>query len=106
MDWGRLELAELKEIVVCLGGPALSHIFRLFAEDYSGWAAGLPDLLLWNPTRGTFFFKSKHHSSGAALLVEVKGPRDRLSDKQRAWIEQLLTAGLRIEVCHVQQENE
>lgn len=40
----------------------------------------------------------------AVLLVEVKGPRDRLSDKQRAWIEQLLHAGFQVEVCHVVED--
>lgn len=35
---------------------------------------GLPDLLLWRPSDKT------------AKLVEVKGPRDRLSPQQRFWL--------------------
>lgn len=38
---------------------------------------------------------------GEAKLVEVKGPRDRLSEQQRAWIVSLLKAGLTVEVCKV-----
>lgn len=38
---------------------------------------------------------------GQAKLVEVKGPRDRLSEQQRAWIVILLNAGLSVEVCKV-----
>lgn len=37
-------------------------------------AGGLPDLLLWRP------------SDKSAKLVEVKGPRDRLSHQQRFWL--------------------
>lgn len=37
----------------------------------------------------------------AAKLVEVKGPNDRLSDKQEVWIDELLAAGIHVEVCHV-----
>lgn len=37
-------------------------------------AGGMPDLLLW------------HTGRRAAKLAEVKGPRDRLSDQQRAWM--------------------
>lgn len=37
-------------------------------------AGGLPDLLLWRP------------SDMSAKLVEVKGPRDRLSHQQRFWL--------------------
>lgn len=50
---------------------------------------GFPDLLLWNP-------KSK-----TAKLSEVKGPRDRLSDQQRALILALTGAGLDIEIFKV-----
>jgi len=38
---------------------------------------------------------------GEAKLVEVKGPRDRLSEQQRAWIVSLLNAGLVVQVCKV-----
>ncbi|GAQ79898.1 VRR-NUC domain containing protein [Klebsormidium nitens] len=36
-----------------------------------------------------------------AKLVEVKGPRDRLSEQQRAWIGALQAAGIAVEVCKV-----
>lgn len=50
---------------------------------------GMPDLLLWHPDRLE------------AKLVEVKGPRDRLSDQQRAWIAAITAAGMTVEVCKV-----
>ncbi len=49
-------------------------------------AGGMPDLLLWNAERKE------------AKLSEVKGPRDRLSEQQRAWAGALAAGGLHIEV--------
>jgi Fanconi-associated nuclease 1 len=36
-------------------------------------------------------------------MVEVKGPTDRLSDQQRAWIACMSLAGLQVEVCKVSE---
>eukprot|EP01138_Halocafeteria_seosinensis_P006560 gb/GECG01006706.1/.p1 GENE.gb/GECG01006706.1/~~gb/GECG01006706.1/.p1 ORF type:complete len:1399 (+),score=160.66 gb/GECG01006706.1/:1-4197(+) len=36
-------------------------------------------------------------------LVEVKGPRDRLSDKQNAWLQVLSSAGADVEVCYIRE---
>jgi hypothetical protein len=35
--------------------------------------------------------------------VEVKGPRDRLCDKQRAWVGVLTDAGVDTDVCYVKE---
>lgn len=51
----------------------------------------MPDLLLWKPEEMT------------AKLAEVKGPRDRLSEQQRAWLAALAHAGLPVEVCKVRE---
>lgn len=51
----------------------------------------MPDLLLW------------HAGRRQAKLAEVKGPRDRLSDQQRAWMAALTRAGLRAEVLKVKE---
>ncbi|PFH38199.1 hypothetical protein BESB_005400 [Besnoitia besnoiti] len=40
-------------------------------------------------------------SLGEILFAEVKGPRDRLSEKQRCWLAHLLRAGVPCEVCKV-----
>lgn len=39
-----------------------------------------------------------------AKFVEVKGPRDRLFDKQRAWLRVLLRAGVDTELCRVLED--
>ncbi|KAF0693216.1 Aste57867_15810 [Aphanomyces stellatus] len=38
-----------------------------------------------------------------AQFVEVKGPRDRLSDTQMVWLERLNGAGMHASVCYVQE---
>ena len=37
-------------------------------------------------------------------LVEVKGPGDRLSDRQVAWLSRLVRWGVDAEVCYVEEE--
>ncbi|KAK9794912.1 hypothetical protein WJX73_005165 [Symbiochloris irregularis] len=89
VNWEREGLEELVEIATCVGGSGLAAVCQLLAEDHSGWAGGMPDLLLWKP------------GEAVAKLSEVKGPRDRLSDQQRAWITALTSAGVRCEVLKV-----
>lgn len=89
VSWDRWELAELQLIAECVGGPGLAAVCRLLAQDHGGWGGGMPDLLLWHPERRV------------AKLSEVKGPRDRLSDQQRAWIAALSEAGVAVEVLKV-----
>jgi Fanconi-associated nuclease 1 len=89
VSWDRWRLEELQEIAECIEGPGLAAVCRLLALDHGGWAGGMPDLLLWHPDRRE------------ARLSEVKGPRDRLSDQQRAWMAALEDAGLAVEVLKV-----
>lgn len=53
---------------------------------------GLPDLFLWNLEREE------------CKLAEVKGPNDRLSDRQRAWIGVLTEIGFKVEVFKIQDK--
>ncbi|KAH3759055.1 fanconi-associated nuclease 1 [Pelomyxa schiedti] len=89
IDWGRYQKSVINDAVICIGGQALSKIIRLLMQDWSHWGSGMPDLLLYNTT------------TKRAKLVEVKGPGDKLSDKQEAWIEHLLLFGVDVELCSV-----
>ena len=126
INWERQPLEELATIADCVGGAGLAALCLLLAQDHSGWggapavlplsngfavlfwgwlsrvvalgplmqdlgripyvrcAGGMPDLLLWRP------------SDRRAKLSEVKGPRDRLSEQQRAWAAALSGAGLQV----------
>lgn len=85
--------ADLLEIVECLGGDALASLLRLFAEEYGHRVGGVGDLCLW------------HHGRRECMFVEVKGPGDRLSETQVAWLDQMALAGIRVELCHVVEEH-
>jgi hypothetical protein len=167
VNWERHSLEELQTIALCVGGPGLSAVCRLLAEDHAGWTGGMPDLLLWRTPdsndaehvsevgiddarclkcgcyqtskvvgsrsdengsmncsgkgkirlgngdcRFSSSFSLANRSSnaptagrgkkhGEAKLVEVKGPRDRLSEQQRAWVWILMNSGLTVEVLKV-----
>ncbi|KAG9446705.1 hypothetical protein H6P81_012833 [Aristolochia fimbriata] len=73
VNWARHSLDDLRAVVTCTGGPCLASFCRHLAKDYQSWSSGMPDLLLWR------FIKER----GEVKLVEVKGPRDRLSEQQR-----------------------
>lgn len=44
--WGERK-EELAELAGCMGGPALAAVCEAFAQDYSGWHGGMPDLVVW-----------------------------------------------------------
>ncbi|KAK4838019.1 hypothetical protein QYF36_010411 [Acer negundo] len=92
VNWDRHSLSELRAAVACIGGPCLASLCRHLAQDYGSWSSGMPDLLLWR-------FHEDYR--GEAKLVEVKGPRDRLSEQQRAWLLLLMDCGFNVEVCKV-----
>ncbi|KAL0481233.1 hypothetical protein AKO1_012823 [Acrasis kona] len=82
VDW-------LCDLIICLGGRTLSMVCRMFAEDYHYYRSGMPDLLLWNIDKKE------------AIFSEVKGPGDRLSDKQTIWIDLLNACNANVEVLHI-----
>nr|XP_023925161.1 fanconi-associated nuclease 1 homolog isoform X3 [Quercus suber] len=90
--WDRHSLTVLRAAVTCIGGPCLASLCCHLAQDYRSWSSGMPDLLLWR-------FHGEYR--GEAKLVEVKGPRDRLSEQQRAWLLLLMDCGFNTEVCKV-----
>ncbi|CAN1837765.1 Fanconi-associated nuclease 1 homolog [Linum perenne] len=93
VNWERHSLSELRAVVTCTGGPCLASLCRILAEDYRSWSSGMPDLLLWR------FHEEGYR--GEVKLVEVKGPRDSLSEQQRAWLLLLMDWGFNAEVCKV-----
>ncbi len=45
-----------------------------------------------------------HPETFDCRFVEVKSPNDHLSETQKIWISVLLSAGIPVEVCHVQED--
>ncbi|KAK6146063.1 hypothetical protein DH2020_019932 [Rehmannia glutinosa] len=92
VNWEKHSLPDVRAAVKCIGGPCLASICRHLAQGYRSWSSGMPDLLLW---------RLHDCYKGEAKLVEVKGPRDRLSEQQRAWLLVLMDSGFNVEVCKV-----
>ncbi|XP_075504905.1 fanconi-associated nuclease 1 homolog isoform X3 [Primulina tabacum] len=92
VNWEKHSLSDLRAVVTCMGGVSLAATCRHLAQDYRSWSSGMPDLLLW---------RLHDCYKGEAKLVEVKGPNDRLSEQQRAWLLVLLDCGFNVEVCKV-----
>eukprot|EP00775_Hariotina_reticulata_P006708 gene6708-6929_t len=91
VNWARFSKQQLLDICACVGGLGLAAVLRLMAEDHSGAQGGLPDLLLW---------RMADHS---VKMVEVKGPRDRLSHQQRFWLAHMANSTIQVEVCKVKE---
>ncbi|XP_068847264.1 fanconi-associated nuclease 1 [Capricornis sumatraensis] len=90
VSWDRFSsLQQAQDLVSCLGGSILSGVCRRLAVDFRHCRGGLPDLVVWS--------SQSHH----VKLVEVKGPHDRLSQKQMIWLDELRQLGADVEVCHV-----
>ncbi|UZJ52639.1 hypothetical protein CBS101457_001959 [Exobasidium rhododendri] len=90
--WDRYPQEDLLEIAECMGGRALALICQMLSEEWEKINAGLPDLCVWR------------YGDRKVKFCEVKGPGDRLSEKQKLWIDILLRAGLDVEVSLVVEE--
>ncbi|XP_059190324.1 fanconi-associated nuclease 1 [Centropristis striata] len=90
VSWERFSsLQQAQSLVSCLGGAFLGGVIARMSKDYRHCRAGLPDLVVWNTSNNSY------------KLVEVKGPNDRLSQKQQIWLDELQQLGADVEVCHV-----
>uniref|UniRef100_A0A6Q2Z9X0 Fanconi-associated nuclease n=1 Tax=Esox lucius TaxID=8010 RepID=A0A6Q2Z9X0_ESOLU len=90
VNWERFSsLEQAQSLTSCLGGAFLGGMVARMAKDYRHCRAGLPDLVVWNTSNYSY------------KLVEVKGPSDRLSQKQQIWLDELQKLGAEVEVCHV-----
>ena len=101
IDWKRWDLQVISEIACCIGPIPLASLMSMIAREYKPSRRGLPDLVLWKADKSD----DLQIVELSAKFVEVKGPRDKLSDYQRVWIDRLLSSGIDVEVCHVVQSS-
>lgn len=110
VDWLTFSLSDLQCIAAGLGARALELMCRTLISDYTLWCHGFPDLLLWTEGEGGGDMyenedgekKERRRKGGPRVrLVEVKGPGDNLSNSQIAWIDKLVSVGVRVEVARV-----
>ncbi|XP_077453348.1 LOW QUALITY PROTEIN: fanconi-associated nuclease 1 [Stigmatopora argus] len=90
INWERFSsVSQAQSLVSCMGGAFLAGVVARMAKDFRHCRGGLPDLVVWNTSNNNY------------KLVEVKGPSDRLSQKQQIWLDELQKLGADVEVCHV-----
>lgn len=97
--WDACSVEDLVCIACGIGARALSRVCELLCKNFSYWSGGFPDLVLWKRDEG--FAAPSSACQARSKLVEVKSQNDRLSDRQRAWLSELLDAGADCEVFQV-----
>jgi len=85
--FGKIDVA--KSLLRTLGLQITTSICERLAKGFRLYRSGFPDLTIWNDHDFKF--------------VEVKGPGDTLSSKQKIWIDFLLSIGAKAEVCLVKE---
>lgn len=108
LDW-TYSLEDLREIADCFPPAALSTVMKVMAQEYGQRGGGVPDLFLWKYKEGREGIVDQQlrignlgggECKGEVMFAEVKSENDRLSDKQRMWIDVLSGAGVKVELCH------
>ncbi|KAJ3020052.1 hypothetical protein HKX48_001410 [Thoreauomyces humboldtii] len=101
LSWTAIPETKLEELVMCMHPPALVAVLTVMAQAYKDHCGGLPDLVLWKVGGGDAGDGERKEELGHVKLVEVKGPGDRLSEKQIMWMDVLAAAGWDVEICKV-----
>jgi Fanconi-associated nuclease 1 len=118
VQWNAWDKVFLGDIAVGMGGACLAVICKALSLHYNDWGGGLPDLCLWRDKQQTIAAAaaeeegnevlgpsppSSHSRELEVCLVEVKGPRDRLSQQQQAWLD-LLAPVLNVHICQIHEQ--
>jgi hypothetical protein len=88
--WSAIDEALLKLALHCIPALHLKKYFERILFDISSNCSGFPDLIQFWPQEKRY------------LLVEVKGPGDRLQDNQIRWIHYCNLHAIPVAVCYVQ----
>jgi len=87
--WGAMDEALLMLALHCIPATHLKKYFERILQDISANRSGLPDLIQFWPEEKRY------------LLLEVKGPGDRLQDNQVRWINYCIKHGMPVAVTYV-----
>ena len=90
VHWGMLDETLLELALGCIPAQHLKHCFDRVLEDVKANRTGMPDLIQFWPAEGRY------------LMIEVKGPGDRLQDNQLRWLEFCARHALPVQVCYVE----
>lgn len=87
------DFEQIKRFMICCPIAVLCAIIRRLITDYRNCRSGFPDLTIWNDEKKLL------------AVVEVKGPGDKLSTKQRLWLSFFKNQNIIAHVCHVSARN-
>jgi hypothetical protein len=87
----------------CLPAHHLQRIFQRILADVSNNRSGLPDLIQFWPN-GPNQHHENHPQTPRYRMIEVKGPGDRLQDKQIRWLNYFGQHHIPVMVCYVQYQ--
>jgi len=89
ISWGGMTLEAVRAVAGAFPGGVVATVCGMLLAGGSAWRGGMPDLVMVSQcgTRGR--------------MVEVKSPRDRLSDQQVAWLRSMERAGADVAVLKV-----
>uniref|UniRef100_A0A8R1TXB0 Fanconi-associated nuclease n=1 Tax=Onchocerca volvulus TaxID=6282 RepID=A0A8R1TXB0_ONCVO len=87
------DFEQVKRFMICCPIAALCASIRRLISDYRNCRSGFPDLTVWNDEKKLL------------AVVEVKGPGDKLSTKQRLWLNFFKSQNIIAHVCHVSGEH-
>ena len=88
--WGAMDEALLMLALHCIPATHLKKYFERILQDISANRSGLPDLIQFWPEDKWY------------LMLEVKGPGDRLQDNQIRWINYCIKHEMPVAVAYVQ----
>lgn len=125
LHWQSLPRAVMEQVSHCLEPKSVAGVCEAMGHAWGEWAGGLPDLALWRLPKENASAKTEKEEEGTERvtsidhavpaekrplgqlrLIEVKGPGDTLSEKQRCWLDLLCSLGWDVEVCHVRDQPE
>uniref|UniRef100_A0A914DF53 Fanconi-associated nuclease n=1 Tax=Acrobeloides nanus TaxID=290746 RepID=A0A914DF53_9BILA len=86
-------LEQIHRFLSCCEPNMLVALFKRMVMDYRSVRSGFPDLVVWNASKKKL------------AVIEVKGPGDKLSTKQRLWLDFFSKNGVEAKVCHVVANN-
>mmetsp|Transcript_1101 Transcript_1101/g.1279 ORF Transcript_1101/g.1279 Transcript_1101/m.1279 type:complete len:779 (-) Transcript_1101:613-2949(-) len=109
ISWDRFNLDTIQCVGVCMGPKVLSKVFERLCQDYAHWGGGVPDLLLYrisHPNSSVIIeypenMEFKDTWEYDVEFVEVKSKDDSLFEKQRCWLDFLLSIGAKARICKV-----
>lgn len=92
VSWALLDEETLELALDCIPAQHLKLIFERILFDIKNNRSGLPDLIQFSPSEHTY------------VMLEVKGPGDRIQDNQRRWLDFFSTNKIPAKVIYVSWE--